>query len=209
MINSVQDFSQPRVGQPPQQAPLHWEFHPGISRILQTYHGYEKQPVFNHSGNFFMLTLSNQNYSDSINNSINNFNNSINDSKRFRGDKLNAFDLAVLQSIQTNPGISTKQILESVQEKYPETTIFEIENSFKRKIRDYVEFKDARRNRGYFIKADFLFWVDDPTHTGESEENADESTCIGNARTRLWHMFPRSVTMKLYPHFTSMKKDCS
>lgn len=104
-----------------------------------------------------MLTLPNQNYSDSINDSINNFNNSINDSKRIRDDKLNAFDLAVLQSVQTNPGISTKQILESVQEKYPETTIFEIENSFKRKIRDYVEFKDARRNRGYFIKADFLF----------------------------------------------------
>lgn len=118
---------------------LHYieNFGTGIPRIFQAYKGDKRQPEFNPSGNFFMVTLPNRNYFDSIN---------------IKNDKLTDFDLASLQSIQSNPGITTKKLLETVKKKDPETTIFDVKNSFKRKIRDYIEFKGSRRNGGYYIK---------------------------------------------------------
>ena len=124
---------------------LHYieNFGTGIPRILQAYKGGKRQPEFNPSGNFFMVTLPNQNYFDSINDSIND---------SIKNDKLTDFDLALLQSIQSTPGIATKELLEIIKEKYPEATVFDVKNSFKRKIRNFIEFKGSRRNGGYYIK---------------------------------------------------------
>ena len=61
-------------------------------------------------------------------------------------------DLAILRSIQTHPGIGGKQILESIADDYPGTTPFDLKNTFKRKIRDLVTFKGAKKNGGYYIK---------------------------------------------------------
>lgn len=152
----------------------------GIPRILEAYEGAKKQPIFDPSGNFFILTLPNLNYvgsisdsndsNDQINDSnysnkdsINDLNGQINDSNdsnndsndnsfKLRDSKLNDFDLAVLQAIQASPGISTKAILESVKASFPDATVFDIKNSFKRKIRKYVEYKGSRRKGGYSIK---------------------------------------------------------
>lgn len=144
---------------------LHYieNFGTGIPRILEAYEGAKRQPIFDPSGNFFILTLPNLNYVDSIhdsnNDSINDSNDSngqINDSNdnsfKLRDDKLNDFDLSILQIIQANPGISTKAILESLKASFPDATVFDIKNSFKRKTRKYIEYKGSRRKGGYSIK---------------------------------------------------------
>lgn len=92
-----------------------------------------------------MLTLPNQNCVDSINDSNG-------DSINIRDDKLNDFDLTILQMVQSNPGISTRSILESLKVIHPGTTIFDIKNSFKRRIHGCVEYGCSKRNGGYFIK---------------------------------------------------------
>ena len=134
---------------------LHYieNFGTGIPRILQAYEGAKKQPIFNPRGNFFMLTLPNQNYVDPVNDSnSDSINDSNSDSIKLRDDKLNDFDLAILQMVQSNPGISTKSILESLKVNHSDTTLFDIKNSFKRKIHGYVEYRGSKRNGGYFIK---------------------------------------------------------
>lgn len=68
------------------------------------------------------------------------------------GRNLSPRDLAILRSIRTHPGIGAKQILESIADHYPDTTPFDLKNTFKRKIRDLVEFRGAKKNGGYYIK---------------------------------------------------------
>lgn len=89
---------------------LHYieNFGTGIPRILQTYEGADKQPIFNPSGNFFMLTLPNQNYVDPVNDPIND---PINDPVKIKDDRLGDVELIILQTIQQNPGISTRNLL--------------------------------------------------------------------------------------------------
>ena len=134
---------------------LHYieNFGTGIPRILQAYEGFPRQPEWNPTGNFFMVTLPNQNYSGSGDDSENDSrNDSRNDSMTLEDRNLSPRDLAILRSIQAHPGIGGKQILESIEDDYPGTTPFDLKNTFKRKIRDFVTFKGAKKNGGYYIK---------------------------------------------------------
>ena len=118
---------------------LHYieNFGTGIPRILQAYEGADRQPVFNPSGNFFMLTLPNQNYADPV---------------KIKDDRLGNLELTILQTIQQNPGISTKNLLKLIQEKHPKVTLDALKNNIKRKLKDYIEFKGSQKKGGYFIK---------------------------------------------------------
>ena len=104
----------------------------GIPRILQAYEGADKQPVFNPSGNFFMLTLPNQNYVDPVNDPV-----------KIEDDRLGDLELLILQAIQQNPGISTKNLLNLIKEKQPEVTLDILKNNIKRKLHHYIEFLGA------------------------------------------------------------------
>lgn len=117
----------------------------GIPRILQAYEGADKQPVFNPSGNFFMLTLPNQNYADPVNDPAN-------DPVKIEDDRLGDLELLILQAIQQNPGISTKNLLNLIKEKQPEVTLDILKNNIKRKLHNYIEFLGAQKKGGYFIK---------------------------------------------------------
>lgn len=113
----------------------------GIPRTLQAYGGAKKQPIFNPNGNFFMLTLPNQNYSDPVNDPV-----------KIKDDRLGDLELMILQSIQQNPGISTRNLLKLIQEKQPEVTLDALKNNIKRKLLDYIEFRGSQKKGGYFIK---------------------------------------------------------
>ena len=97
---------------------------------------YDKQPVFNPSGNFFMLTLPNQNYVDPVNDPVN-------DPVKIEDDRPGDLELLILQAIQQNPGISTKNLLNLIKEKQPEVTLDILKNSIKRKLHHYIEFPGA------------------------------------------------------------------
>ena len=112
--------------------PLDEIYATGIPRILRTYEGADKQPVFNPSGNFFMLTLPNQNYVDPVNDPV-----------KIEDDRLGDLELLILQAIQQNPGISTKNLLNLIKEKKPEVTLDILKNSIKRKLHHYIEFLGA------------------------------------------------------------------
>ena len=126
---------------------LHYieNFGTGIPRILQAYEGAERQPVFNPSGNFFMLTLPNQNYADPVNDPVN-------DPVKIKDDRLGDLELIILQTIQQNPGISTRNLLKLINEKQPEITLDTLKNNIKRKLQDYIEFRGSQKKGGYFIK---------------------------------------------------------
>ena len=127
---------------------LHYieNFGTGIPRILQAYEGADKQPIFNPSGNFFMLTLPNQNYVDPVNDPVN-------DPVKIKDERLGDVELIILQTIQQNPGISTRNLLKLIKEKLPEVTLDSLKNNIKRKLQEYIEFKGPQKKGGYFIKA--------------------------------------------------------
>ena len=137
------------IGEMPFPFPTIENFGTGIPRILQAYEGADKQPVFNPSGNFFMLTLSNQNYADPVNDPAND---PVNDPVKIKDDRLGDLELLILQAIQQNPGISTKNLLGLIKEKQPEVTLDILKNSIKRKLHNYIEFLGAQKKGGYFIK---------------------------------------------------------
>ncbi len=92
-----------------------------------------------------MLTLPNQNYVDPVNDPVN-------DPVKIEDDRLGDLELLILQAIQQNPGISTKNLLNLIKEKQPEVTLDILKNNIKRKLHNYIEFLGAQKKGGYFIK---------------------------------------------------------
>lgn len=88
-----------------------------------------------------MLTLPNQNYVDPVNDPV-----------KIEDDRLGDLELLILQAIQQNPGISTKNLLNLIKEKQPEVTLDILKNSIKRKLHHYIGFLGAQKKGGYFIK---------------------------------------------------------
>ena len=87
-----------------------------------------------------MLTLPNQNYVDPVNGPVND---PANDPVKIEDDRLGALELLILQAIQQNPGISTKNLLNLIKEKQPEVTLDILKNNIKRKLHHYIEFLGA------------------------------------------------------------------
>ena len=88
-----------------------------------------------------MLTLPNQNYVDPVNDPV-----------KIEDDRLGDLELLILQAIQQNPGISTKNLLNLIKEKQPEVTLDILKNNIKRKLHHHIEFLGAQKKGGYFIK---------------------------------------------------------
>ena len=83
-----------------------------------------------------MLTLLNQNYVDPVSDPVN-------DPVEIEDDRLGDLELLILQAIQQNPGISTKNLLNLIKEKQPEVTLDILKNNIKRKLHNYIEFLGA------------------------------------------------------------------
>ena len=89
--------------------------------------------------------LPNQNYAGHVNDPVN-------DPVKIKGDRLGDLELIILQTIQQNPGIGTKNPLKLINEKQPEVTLDTLKNNMKRKLQDYIEFRGSQKKGGYFIK---------------------------------------------------------
>ena len=64
---------------------------------------------------------------------------------------LNDVDLSILRTIQLNPGLNAKQILEKLHLQYSRITLDVVKNSLKRKLVQYVEFRGSPKTGGYFV----------------------------------------------------------
>lgn len=97
--------------------------------------------------------MPNQNYTDPVTDPVTD---PITDPVNFIDDRLGDVDLEILRTVKKNPGIRINNLFESVKDKMPSTTIDMIKNSIKRKLFNYIEFKGAQRNGGYYLKGDKL-----------------------------------------------------
>lgn len=123
---------------------LHYieNFGTGIPRILEAYKLSKKQPEFKPSDNFFILILPNQNYKETDNDT----------SIKASGKKLSDSEISLLKFISKNQGLNASEIQKSMQTYYSNLTIDMVKNSLKRKLSDFVEFRGAPKNGGYYLK---------------------------------------------------------
>lgn len=117
----------------------------GIPRILQAYEGSKKQPSFNPSGNFFILTLPNQNYVD-LDGDLDG------DLDRIPANDLSEIDSAILRAVSKNPGIKSQEIYKIIKNEHKNATLDIVKNDLKRKLSDYVKFVGSQRYGGFHIK---------------------------------------------------------
>ena len=131
---------------------LHYieNFGTGIPRILEAYESSNQKPIFNPSENFFILELPNLNYINSKNDPVNDL---VNDPvKTTLYAELKDFELSVLKTINTHPGINAPKILQLLINEYKDITLDKIKNSLKRNLTKYCTFKGAYKTGGYYIK---------------------------------------------------------
>ena len=126
---------------------LHYieNFGTGIPRILEAYENSTQKVDFSVSDNFFIIKLSNLNYGDPVNDPVND------SEKIIVNNALNDVDLSILRTIQLNPGLNAKQILEKLHLQYSRITLDVVKNSLKRKLVQYVEFRGSPKTGGYFV----------------------------------------------------------
>ena len=138
---------------------LHYleNFGTGIPRILEAYRGAKKQPIFDPSDNFFLLTLPNLNYrenkADPINDPVNDpVNIDLDSGHYFKDDHLGETETSLLRTISSNPGLNANKLLEKVKRENEAVTLDIVKNAIKRKLTNYVEFKGAPKTGGYYLK---------------------------------------------------------
>lgn len=126
-------------------------FGTGIPRILEAYSNSIKKPEFKPTENFFVLVLPNMN--DPVKYPVNDLVTfQINDPSNYYYVNLNDRDLLILKIIKENPGLRVPEILSRAKKYDASINEDKIKNSLKRKLNNYVEFKGAPKNGGYYLK---------------------------------------------------------
>ena len=70
----------------------------------------------------------------------------------YYANDLSDFDLLLLKTIHENPGFRVPGLLKLMESKDGNATSGRIKNSIRRKLKDYVEYRGAKKNRGYYLK---------------------------------------------------------
>ena len=70
----------------------------------------------------------------------------------YYANDLSDFDLLLLKTIHENPGFRVPGLLKLMESKDGSATSDRIKNSIRRKLKDYVEYSGAMKNRGYYLK---------------------------------------------------------
>lgn len=126
-------------------------FGTGIPRILEAYSNSIKKPEFKPTENFFVLMLPNMN--DPVKYPVNDLVTfQINNPSNYYYVNLNDRDLLILKIIKENPGLRVPEILSRAKKYDASINEDKIKNSLKRKLNNYVEFKGAPKNGGYYLK---------------------------------------------------------
>ena len=154
IMNGIQTYRNPALVNIFNKLGYIENFGTGIPRILNAYNNSFKQPEFNSSENFFILTLPNMNdpQSDPVYDLEKDpVNYMIKDSNNFYCS-LNDLDLMILKVVKEYPGLRVPALTEILVKDDSSITSDRIKNSLKRNLKDYIEFRGAAKNGGYYLK---------------------------------------------------------
>lgn len=154
IMNGIQTYRNPALVNIFNKLGYIENFGTGIPRILNAYNNSFKQPEFNSSENFFILTLPNMNdpQSDPVYDLEKDpVNYMIKDSNNFYCS-LNDLDLMILKVVKEYPGLRVPALTEILVKEDSSITSDRIKNSLKRNLKDYIEFRGAAKNGGYYLK---------------------------------------------------------
>ena len=150
-MNGVQTYRNPRLVHVFDKLGLIENFGTGIPRTKEAYKEYESKPEFKDTGNFFIVTLPNVNYSDT--------DYQINDRLIYQvndpifdpiNDPINDLGLSILHIIKEKPGLSTIEIVNTINDS--SITRDMVKNELKRNLKKYVEHKGSNKTGGYYLK---------------------------------------------------------
>ena len=144
IMKGVQTYRNPKLVHILDKLGLVENFGTGIPRTLEAYSDTAKTPVFESSDNFFYVTLPNLNYSDEINDEIN-------DEIK---DKISDLGLEILKAVKNKPGIKVPEIVDTLKAKIPGINLNKVRNEIRRNLQSYIVYEGARKNGGYYIRAD-------------------------------------------------------
>lgn len=140
IMKGVQTYRNPKLVHILDKLGLVENFGTGIPRTLEAYSDTAKTPVFESSDNFFYVTLPNLNYSDEINDEIK--------------DKISDLGLEILKAVKNKPGIKVPEIVDTLKAKIPGINLNKVRNEIRRNLQSYIVYEGARKNGGYYIRAD-------------------------------------------------------
>ena len=67
-------------------------------------------------------------------------------------DQINELGLSIIKIANDNLGIKANRIYGIISADEKEITLNKIKNSIERKLKDYIELRDSRETRGYYLK---------------------------------------------------------
>ncbi len=120
-------------------------FEMGIPKILEAYKEFDVKAEFKNSGDFFMVTLPNVNYSDDDQLKAIKINDNIDD-----------LDLEILRLIRAISGIDIIMLCDRLKLKESSATVDRIRDRLRGKLTKYVEYRGLNQTRGYYFKEDVI-----------------------------------------------------
>ena len=141
IMSGVQTYRNPRLVHIFDKLGMVENFGTGIPRTIEAYKNYNVKPEFKDTGNFFIVTLPNVNYSDddAINDAIN--------------DAITDLGLEILKLIKSTPGINAPALCEKLKKYDKSVTLNKVRNELRRNLVNYVEHKGSNKQGGYYLKS--------------------------------------------------------
>ena len=147
ILSGIQTYRNPKLVNIMDKLGYIENFGMGIPRILEAYQETFQKPQFNPTENFFILVLPNQN--DPANDPVND---QVNEPIMFYNTPFNDLDVLILKTVQSHPGLRAPAITKIIEQIDNTVTLDRVKNSLKRNLKEYIEFRGAAKNGGYYIK---------------------------------------------------------
>ena len=133
-MSGIQTYRNPRLVHIFDKLGMIENFGTGIPRTIEADENYDVKPEFKDTGNFFIVTLPNVNWSD--NDPIN--------------DPISDLGLSILRLLNEKPGLSTIEITKNLNDS--NVTRDMAKNELKRNLSKYVEHRGSNKSGGYYLK---------------------------------------------------------
>ena len=133
-MSGIQTYRNPRLVHIFDKLGMIENFGTGIPRTIEADENYDVKPEFKDTGNFFIVTLPNVNWSD--NDPIN--------------DPISDLGLSILRLLNEKPGLSTIEITKNLNDS--NVTRDMVKNELKRNLSKYVEHRGSNKSGGYYLK---------------------------------------------------------
>ena len=134
IMSGVQTYRNPKLVHIFDKLGMIENFGMGIPRTIEAYENYDAKPEFKDTGNFFIVTLPNVNWSNTESIS----------------DPISDFGLSILRLLSKKPGLSTIGITKNLNDS--KVTRDMVKNELKRNLSKYVEHRGSNKSGGYYLK---------------------------------------------------------